>query len=293
MIKGRIIKLISGSFFVESNGNIYECKGRGALRKKRVSPIVGDFVNISVLEDGSGVIEQVLERKNELVRPMVANIDKLIIVCSAKDPEPNLFIIDKTCAIAASKEIETVIIFNKSDLKSVSELVRLYKNAGYRTYEACARSGLGIDEIRNEIKGSFCVFTGNSGVGKSSILNSLDDKLNIATGQISYKLGRGKHTTRHTEIYSICGGFIADTPGFSSFDTKQCGFIHKDDLQYCFPEFERYIGKCRFVGCSHTKEKGCAVLNAIDEGNISESRHNSYVTMYEEAKKTADWELNK
>ncbi|MEE1024713.1 MAG: ribosome small subunit-dependent GTPase A [Acutalibacteraceae bacterium] len=293
MISGRIIKLISGSFFVESNGSIYECKGRGALRKKRVSPIVGDFVNISVLDEGNGVIEEVLQRKNELVRPMVANIDKLIIVCSAKDPEPNLFIIDKTCAIAASKKIETVIVFNKSDLKSVDDLVEIYRNAGYRTYKVCADNGCGIDEIKKEIKDNFCVFTGNSGVGKSSILNSLDDCLNIATAQISYKLGRGRHTTRHTEIYSICGGFIADTPGFSSFDTKQCGFIHKDDLQYCFPEFDKYIGQCRFVGCSHTKEKGCAVLKAIDNGEISVSRHNSYVTMYEEAKQTADWELNK
>ncbi|MEE1143805.1 MAG: ribosome small subunit-dependent GTPase A [Acutalibacteraceae bacterium] len=292
MNKGIIIKAIAGFYYVDSGDDVIECKARGKFRNKALSPLVGDRVEISV-DNGKGAIENISERKNHLIRPPIANLDVLFIIASTANPAPNTFVIDKLTAYAEFVGVTPIIVTNKSDLASAQDLTEIYKNAGYKVIKASGLSGDGVDEIKSEIEGKICAFTGNSGVGKSSILNHIMPELSLQTADISHKLGRGRHTTRHTELYRCGSGYIADTPGFSNFELQDELFIHKDELQDCFPEFEEFLGGCKFTSCAHIGEKGCGVVEAVNEGKIHKSRFENYVRMYKEAAEIPDWQLKK
>ncbi len=289
-MKGILVKAIAGFYYVKSQGNIYECKARGSLRNKESSPVVGDKVEFFLHENSYPSIEEIYPRKNCLIRPNVSNIDKLFIVSSYCTPAPNTFIIDRLTAICAFFNIEPIIVFNKSDLGDFSEFLSLYKKTGFKTYAVSATTGEGIEELKKELVGCISAFTGNSGVGKSSLLNVLFKDLNLQTGEVSQKLGRGRHTTRHTELYQHeLDGFVADTPGFSSLENMELGFAFKEKLAECFIEFNNYLHLCKFTSCSHTKEKGCAVIEAVKNGNIQESRHKTYCMLYDELKNLNSW----
>ena len=290
-LKGIIIKGIGGFYYIEAEGDIYECKARGAFRKKKISPLAGDNVVITVRENGENTIDDILERKNFLVRPPVANVDTLVIVSSVKEPVPSTLVIDRLTAIAVSKNIKPCVIFSKSDLGDTKELEEIYKKAGIDVCSVCCKTGEGIEKVKEMIKGGITVFTGNTGVGKSSLLNCIDSRFSLETGEVSSKLGRGRHTTRDVTLHKVNDFYVADTPGFSSLDIESGELIMKDDLPYCFPEFSEYLGKCRFSSCTHTVDKGCKILEALENGNIHESRHLSYVTMYNEVKNIKEWQL--
>ena len=290
-LNGIIIKGIGGFYYIEAEGDIYECKARGAFRKKKISPLAGDNVVITVRENGENTIDDILERKNFLVRPPVANVDTLVIVSSVKEPVPNTLVIDRLTAIAVSKNIKPCVIFSKSDLGDTKELEEIYKKAGIDVCSVCCKTGEGIEKVKEMIKGGITVFTGNTGVGKSSLLNCIDSRFSLETGEVSSKLGRGRHTTRDVTLHKVNDFYVADTPGFSSLDIESGELIMKDDLPYCFPEFSEYLGKCRFSSCTHTVDKGCKILDALENGNIHESRHLSYVTMYNEVKNIKEWQL--
>lgn len=296
MVEGLIVKANSGFYYVRCGENagsgIVECHARGIFRKKHFSPLVGDRVMISQ-NGASGEIEEILPRKNSLARPPVANIDTLFIVVSTTQPKPNLYVIDSLTVMAEQKGIEPVIIISKTDIKSDGEIVSIYNKAGFTCFPASGATGEGVEKLKSIIPNRIGAFTGNTGVGKSTLLNRLDPALACNTGAISSKLGRGRHTTRIVELYNTCGGYIADTPGFSSFDAGFGEPILKENLQYVFREFTPYIDGCRYTGCSHTKEDGCAVRKAVENGSIPLSRHNSYCKMYEEAKHIKEWELKK
>ncbi len=289
-LKGIIIKSIGGFYYVEAADAVYECKARGSFRQKGIKPVAGDRVLISPQESGYCSIDKVLERRNCIVRPPLANIDTLMIVVSTCSPQPNTLIIDKMTAAAVVKGIEPVVVLSKSDLSSPDELKKTYDLAGIRAIEFSSVDGRGSDEILSLLPGKVTALTGNSGVGKSSLLNTLFPELSLDTGDISKKLGRGRHTTRSVELYKLSGGYIADTPGFSTLDIERYEMIEKEKLPDAFPEFEEYLGLCRFTSCSHTCEKGCAILAAVEEGKISRSRHDSYKAMYEEVKDLKKWQ---
>ncbi len=290
-LKGIIIKGIGGFYYIEAEGDIYECKARGAFRKKKISPLAGDNVIITVRENGENTIDDILERKNFLVRPPVANVNTLVIVSSVKEPVPSTLVIDRLTAIAVSKNIKPCVIFSKSDLGDTKELEEIYKKAGIDVCSVCCKTGEGIEKVKEMIKSGITVFTGNTGVGKSSLLNCIDSRFSLETGEVSSKLGRGRHTTRDVTLHKVNDFYVADTPGFSSLDIESGELILKDDLPYCFPEFSEYLGKCRFSSCTHTVDKGCKILEALENGNIHESRHLSYVTMYNEVKNIKEWQL--
>ncbi|MGN0469338.1 MAG: ribosome small subunit-dependent GTPase A [Acutalibacteraceae bacterium] len=292
-LNGLIIKAISGFYYVEAADTLYECKARGVFRKKGISPSVGDRVTISHMNDGKASLDDVLPRKNYLIRPPLANLDRLFIVSSVAEPSVNTVIIDKITAVAVSKGIEPIVIFTKSDLADCSELLEIYKKAGIKALQYSIKDKTGSDEIISLLENKISAFTGNTGVGKSSLLNSLFPNLNIETGEISRKLGRGRHTTRHSELYKVGGGYVADTPGFSTVDIERYEIIRRDELAYCFPEFEPYVNNCKFTSCSHTCERGCAVIDAVENGEIPVSRHNSYKFMYDEVKSIPDWQQKK
>ena len=265
-LQGTILKGIGGFYYVEAADTVYECKARGIFRRHSQKPLAGDQVVIVPAEDGTATIDEILPRKNQLVRPPVANIDQLIITASTCDPVPNPLIIDKMTALAVHKNIQPVVVITKSDLDD----------------------GAWLKGIRNRIS----AFSGNSGVGKSSLLNRLYGGLQLETGDISQKLGRGRHTTRQVELFKLeGGGYVADTPGFSTVDVERYELIRKEELPQCFPEFEPYLNQCKFTSCAHICEKGCAVLKAVEEGKISKSRHGSYCAMYQEVKDVKEWEL--
>ncbi len=288
-LTGLIIKAISGFYYVEAADCIYECKARGAFRKKGIRPSVGDKVVISVHDENTAEVEEILPRKNYLVRPPLANLDRLFIVSSVAEPSPSALIIDKICAVAVSKGIEPVVVFTKSDLADCSALTEIYKAVGIEALEFSIRSESDKSRMLSLLEGKISAFTGNTGVGKSSLLNALFPELDIATAEISKKLGRGRHTTRHSELYKTDGGYVADTPGFSTVDIERYELIRKDDIASCFPEFRKYVDECMFTGCSHTCEKGCAVIEAVRNGKIPQSRHNSYRQMYDEVKDIPSW----
>ncbi len=292
-MKGRIIKGIGGLYTVaDADFNTFECKVRGKFRKDQVIPLAGDFVEFENDSQGKYVIEKIYDKKNSLIRPAVANIDRLFIVVSTFDPAPNLFVIDKTIAIAEYKGIEPIIIITKTDLRDNTEIFEIYKKAGIKTIQTNIVTGEGIEEFKSLLKGKVCAVTGNSGVGKSTLLNKVSPQLCLSTSQTSKKLGRGRHTTRHVELFYVNGGYIADSPGFSSLDIEKYDVILKDDLQYCFIEMRKYINECQFKGCSHTCEKGCAVIRAVENGNIPKSRFESYVNLYNEVKDIKEWEVS-
>ena len=290
-IRGRIIKAIGGFYYVEAAGTVYECRARGVFRKKNMSPLVGDLVTAVVLEDGTGTVSEITPRKNQLVRPPIANLDQLILVVSICDPAPSTLVIDKMIAAAEEQGIEPVLVVSKTDLQDAGWLRAIYEKAGIPFYAVSSVTGEGVEAVRPLVQGKITAFTGNTGAGKSSLLNCIDPAFGLATGEISQKLGRGRHTTRHVELLPVEGGYVADTPGFSFIQIERYNMVKKEDLQFCFREFAPYLQSCRFVSCSHVKEKGCAVLEAVEKGQISPSRHESYVAMYNEVKDIKEWQL--
>ena len=291
MTEGVIFKAISGFYYVQSAEGTVECRARGRFRIEKNTPLVGDRVEFTRTEPGKGYLVSILPRKNSFIRPPIANIDKMVVVASAAVPVTDPFLIDRMTATAEKNECETVICINKCDLDPAKILYEIYSKAGLKTIRTSAETGQGMQELQDAISGSICAFTGNSGVGKSSILNELDSNFSIAVGDVSKKLGRGRHTTRHVQLYMLtCGAIVADTPGFSSFDTER--LTQKDRLQGLFPEFEPYLGLCRFLDCAHIKEPGCAVIDAMETGDrIQKSRHNSYVRLYIEADRYKEWQF--
>jgi len=293
-LQGRILKATGGFYYVLSDAVLYECRARGLFRKNGVSPLVGDWVEIEETGEEKGYVTRILDRKNSLIRPPLANLDQLFLVVSVADPQPNLLVLDKLIAIAEHKKIEPLLIVTKTDLGEWETLAALYEKAGFQVFCTGLDQDSDLAMLRRSMEGKISAFCGNSGVGKSSLLNRIDSRLDLSTAQISQKLGRGRHTTRHVQLYPVSGGgYIADTPGFSSMDLERYEVILKEQLQYCFREFGPHLNQCRFTGCSHTKEKGCAVLAAMKEGEIASSRHDSYCTLYEAAKNIKEWELQK
>lgn len=290
-VEGIIIKGIGGFYYVEAAEEVYECKARGNFRKNNVSPLPGDRVEITLNDNGENTIEKIFERKSVLKRPPVANLDRLYIVVSVCEPKPNSLVIDKISAIACKHNIEPVIVITKTDLDSFKELEEIYKKTKFQVF-VITQDKSSIDKLKTSFDGKISAFCGNSGVGKTTLLNRIFPDLNMQTAQISSKLGRGRHTTRHVELIKVNSGYVADTPGFSSLDIEKSEIIKKDELEFCFPEFSEYLGKCKFSTCSHTVDKGCAVIQAVENGVISSSRHDNYVAMYNEVKNLKEWELN-
>ena len=282
-----ITKGIGGFYYVRTPDGVVQCKARGIFRKRGITPVAGDNVELSA--DGA-MIEEILPRKNVFVRPPVANLDVLFIVASTTQPVPSTLVLDQLAAAAIYKGVQPVLVVTKADLAAVDQLAQDYATSGIPLIPLHYESGAGLDEIRQYIKGHLCAFCGNSGVGKSTLLNALAPELKRETGQISQKLGRGRHTTREVEVFEICGGRLADTPGFASLEAQKLCRIPKEELQHTFPEFEPCFGQCRFTGCSHRSEVGCAVRDAVEQGAISKSRYASYLAMYEEANARKEWE---
>ena len=291
---GQIVKALSGFYYVDTGDRApIPCRGRGRLRHQRVTPLVGDRVDITVTSEGTGMVDAILPRKNQFQRPAVANIDQMVIVCSGAVPVTDPFLIDRMAAMAEWKGCQPLIVFNKCDLERADGMAQLYRSAGFPTLQVSAETGEGVDSLAAAIAEKVSAFTGNSGVGKSSILNALHPGFALEVGEVSEKLGRGRHTTRHVELFPVAGGLVADTPGFSSFDADQMEAIPKTELAAAFREFAPYLDRCRFQGCAHVKERGCAVREALEAGEIAPSRHASYVRLYEQAKEVPDWKLAK
>ena len=291
-MEGIILKALSGFYYVDGgDGALTACRGRGKFRHQKLTPLVGDRVRFTPLGEGAGILDEILPRKNQFQRPAVANIDQLVVIASGAVPVTDPFLIDRVVSIAEGRDCEPVICINKCDLDAAEELYQTYRKAGFLTLRVSAETGEGIPELAAAIAGKVSTFTGNSGVGKSSILNALEPEFRLQVGEVSDKLGRGRHTTRHVELFRLSSGaIVADTPGFSSFDTEGMELRRPEELQYTFREFAPYLDQCRFTGCAHVKEKGCAVLAAVKAGEITPSRHASYVRLYEQAKEVPEWE---
>ena len=288
---GRIIRSISGFYDVLAEGRLVTCRARGILRKENITPLTGDLVEITV-EKGKGMVETVLPRRNSFVRPAVANVDALVVFAANVNPVTEPFLIDRVAAIAGDQEVPVYLCVNKCDLDPAMDLVRIYTRAGFPVICTSAETGEGVETLRDLLRGKLTAFTGNSGVGKSSILNRLCPELALPTGEVSEKLGRGRHTTRHVELYNLGEDtYVADTPGFSSFDTDQMDVILKENLQYAFPDFAPHIGNCQFHDCSHRKEPGCAVTAALAAGELEPTRYDSYLRLYEKASQIKLWEI--
>ena len=288
---GRIVRSLSGFYDVQTPQGVVTCRGRGSLRKNQESPLTGDMVEITV-ENGKGMVEKILPRRNRFVRPAVANVDALVVFAANVNPVTEPFLIDRVAAIAGDQEVAVYIVINKCDLDPAVDLAKIYRNAGFPVIVASAETGEGVEELRELISGKLTAFTGNTGVGKSSMLNRLCPSLGLATGEVSEKLGRGRHTTRHVELYNLGEDtYVADTPGFASFDTEQMDVILKDNLQYAFGDFAPYLGSCQFHDCSHRKEPGCAVRQAAEQGHIGKTRYDSYLRLYEKSSQIKQWEL--
>ena len=292
MHNGVIYKALSGFYYVDCGGSSVTCRARGKFRNDGTTPCVGDRVRVTQSGEGEGTVAEILPRKNNFIRPAVSNIDQMIIIVSAVIPITDPFLIDRIALISVLNDCEPVICINKCDLDRADELYSIYEKSGFRLLRVSAKSGEGIDELRSILKDKISVFTGNSGVGKSSILNAISPKFDIKTGDISVKLGRGRHTTRHIELYYIGdGAYAADTPGYSSFDTDILNENNADAIVNAYREFDPYLGSCRFLDCRHIKEKGCAVLAAVNNGEISSVRHENYKRLYDMAKSVKSWEI--
>ncbi len=290
---GVIVRSISGFYDVDTGEQVVRCRARGKFRKEKISPLVGDQVLLQ-MSGSDGYLQEILPRKNQFVRPAAANVDVLVMMACQVNPVTEPFLIDRVAAIAATQRAELILVLNKCDLDPAEQLFEIYRNTGIRVLRLSAKTGQGVEELRTALRGKLAVFTGNSGVGKSSLLNALFPEANMATGDVSQRLGRGRHTTRHVELFSLGDGTkIMDTPGFSSFDTDQMELGAPEQLALAFPEFAPYLGQCRFDDCAHVKETGCAVLEAVRAGRIHPSRHASYVQLYEKAKEIKTWERKK
>ena len=288
---GRIIRSLSGFYDVQLPGQVVTCRGRGVLRKEQITPLTGDLVEIT-LERGKGMVEAVLPRKNSFVRPAVANVDALAIFAANVNPVTEPFLIDRVAAIAGDQNVQCLICINKSDLDEARALRSIYEQAGFPVICTSAKTGQGMEQLRSFLRGKLTAFTGNSGVGKSSVLNCLSPNLALPTGEVSEKLGRGRHTTRHVELFCLGEDtYVMDTPGFSSFDTDQMDVILKENLQYAFPDFAPCIGRCQFADCSHRAEPGCSVRQAVEAGQIPPTRYDSYLRLYEKSAQIKQWEL--
>nr|WP_288305370.1 ribosome small subunit-dependent GTPase A [uncultured Romboutsia sp.] len=286
MINGKIIKGIGGFYYVDTEKGLYECRARGIFRKNKITPLVGDRVSISVVdeENKKGVVEEIEKRDTELVRPPIANVDKALIVFAIKNPAPNLSLLDRFIVLAEKENLEIVIVFTKVDLDADGELLEelksIYEVSGYKVIPVSNKLKLNIDKIKEELKENTVVFAGPSGVGKSSLLNEVDKNFELKTGEVSDKIKRGKHTTRHAELLKLeCGGMVADTPGFSSLTLDD---IDESELKEYFIEFDKY-DDCRFGSrCIHENEPSCAVKEAVENGEISKKRYESYIQLLNE-----------
>ncbi len=288
-LNGLIIKGIGGFYYVETAEGVFECKAKGKFRKERISPLAGDRVKITVNENMENTIDEIEPRKNVLKRPPVANIDCLLIVISTCEPVPNTLVIDKMTVLAQKNGIEPVLVITKTDLKSSEEIRSIYEKTPYKIFEVSDDSS--VEKIKAFLKGKLTAFTGNSGVGKSTLINKLAPALSLETNKISDKLGRGRHTTRQAEIFHVGEGLVIDTAGFSSLDFLGADVVLKNDLQFFFPEFKPYLTECKFTSCAHIGEKGCKVCEAVAEGKISTSRHDNYIALFNEAKNIKEWEI--
>ncbi len=291
MSRGRIEKALSGFYYVNTGEEILQCRARGKFRREGLSPLVGDWVQVQLLGGGEGFVEAIEPRKNVFTRPAAANIDQLVMIASGAIPVTDPYLIDRISAIAALKGCDVLVCINKCDLNPAEELYEIYANSAIPVLRISAATGEGLDHLKSRISGKLNAFTGNSGVGKSSILNALNESFALPVGEVSKALGRGRHTTRHVEMFSLGEDtYVIDTPGFSSFDTEALNLELKQHLPETFPEFLPYLNSCQFVGCRHMKEKGCAVLQAVKEGKIPRSRHASYARLAEELKDCKEWE---
>lgn len=284
--QGRIITSVGGLYTVETFSGICTCKARGVFRKRGIVPYVGDYVLLS----DDNVITEILPRKNSILRPPVANLDQILFVVSSCHPSPNLLLLDSFLAVAIYQEIEPVLIVTKVDLDAGEELCRLYEHAGIPVMVVDYQKPETVDAVAQRLSGRISMMTGNSGVGKSTLLNAIEPSLQLPVGEISEKLGRGRHTTRQVQLYPCAGGYLADTPGFSTFEVEQYLQMEKERIADCFPEFRQYFGECRFSDCAHVCEKGCAIVEAVQNGEIAKSRHDSYVSLYQTAKQRKAWE---
>ncbi len=289
MYRGRLVKGIGGFYYVDVKGDIFECKPRGIFRKKKIVPVVGDRVEISVLDKANkkGVIEKIDARRNELTRPPVSNVDQAVVVFAVTRPEPHSFLLDRFLVLAESQKLKIVICFNKTDLlkeAEYDEIVGTYKSIGYRVILTSGKQKIGIENLKKELMGKTTVFAGPSGVGKSTLLNCAYPNLQLKTGKVSPGTGRGRHITRHVELISVEeDSWVVDTPGFSSL---AIGSINEEDLHYYFPEFISYIDSCKFNSCMHINEPGCGIKDAIKQEAISQQRHNSYIQLINEIRKS-------
>lgn len=284
-----IVRGVGGFYYVRTENGIVECRARGIFRKRRLTPVAGDAVRLDT-EGGAPVIAEILPRRNVFVRPPVANVDLFFIVASTVQPSPATLVIDRLSAVAVDRGAQPVLLITKCDLADPAPLAACYAHTGFPVLCVNAATGEGLDAVRALLPEKCGVFCGNSGVGKSTLLGALLPEQRLETGEISRKLGRGRHTTREVTLYECCGGLVADTPGFASIDMERAAYIPRENLQFAFPEMARYFGQCRFTGCSHTAETGCAVRAALAQGAIDATRYESYLALYDEAKNVKEWQ---
>lgn len=291
-MEGIIVKALSGFYSVRAQGSTFFCRARGRFRLDGHTPLVGDRVVFTGADDTSGTITELMPRRNFFDRPAVANVDTLVMIVSAAIPVTDPYLIDMVTVQCQRRNCGVLIVVNKCDLDPGDMLCAIYEKTPYPVLRVSAKTGEGVDALRKAIRGQICCFTGNSGVGKSSLLNAMDDRFAIVTGEVSQKLGRGRHTTRHVEFFDLGHDtYVADTPGFAAYDDGAALGIRKGELAALFPEFSGFTDRCRFLDCAHRAEPGCAVTEAVADGTISESRHRSYLRLYEQAAKIPDWQM--